>query len=68
MRIRIATEDVDLIEFQRRISYVFRHFLSLRQFLQQIRYRVAPDYRPHFLEERLDRFSAACCAEKQAQS
>ncbi len=56
MRVRIATGDVCLIELQRRIPYVFWHFLSLRQLLQQIRHRVAPDYRPHSLKERLDRF------------
>ncbi len=56
MRFRIATGDVCLIELQRRIPYVFWHFLSLRQLLQQIRHRVAPDYRPHSLKERLDRF------------
>src|SRR4029079_4301422 len=56
MRVRIATEDVGLIELQRGIPYVFWDFLSLRQLLQQIRHRVAADYRPHSLEERLDRF------------
>jgi hypothetical protein len=34
MRVRIATEDIGLIKFQRRIPYAFWNLLSLRQLIQ----------------------------------
>src|SRR6266852_6831370 len=54
VRVGVATEDIGLIELERRIPQVFWDILSLRQLLQQVRHRVPPDHGPHLLEERLD--------------